>query len=341
MHQTLEQLIAGRSLSRQEAHAAMSRIMAGECGDAEIAGFLVALRMKGETGDELAGCAAAMRERVTPIPVSELDPVDTCGTGGDGAHTFNISTAAALVAAGAGARVAKHGNRAASSRCGSADVLAALGVNIDADADVVAACIRRVGIGFLFAPRLHPAMKHAMAARRALGVRTIFNLLGPLTNPAGARRGVLGVFSPAAQELVAAAARGLGMRRLFVVHSQDGLDEISICAPTRVLEIRESACHTYELAPERFGLALATRDSLRGGQPQENAQLLQRILEGAPGPSRDVVLLNAAAAILAADLAPGWPDALAAAARSIDTGAAAAKLAQLVRESHAPAGPPA
>jgi len=337
MKDILEKLVAGQSLSHDEAHAAMSRIMEGGCSDAEIAGFLIALRMKGETGAEVAGCAAAMRERVTPIPVQDLEPVDTCGTGGDGAHTLNISTIAALVAAGAGVRIAKHGNRAASSRCGSADVLAALGLNIDADPEVITRCIREVGIGFLFAPRLHPAMKHAVGARRALGVRTIFNLLGPLVNPAGARRGVLGVFSAAAQDLIAEAAIELGMRRLFVVHARDGLDEISICGPTRIIELRNGGCHVYELDPPSLGFALAPRDALLGGDPEHNAELARRILAGTPGPRRDVVLLNAAAAILAADLAADWPAALAAAAHSIDGGAAAQKLAQMIAASRAPA----
>jgi anthranilate phosphoribosyltransferase len=333
-HLTL--LLENSSLTTEQAYQAMSAIMNGQCSEIEISALLVALRMKGETPEEVAGCAKAMREMVTPIPVHGLPVIDTCGTGGDHSNTFNISTTAAFVAAGAGAIVAKHGNRAASSRCGSADVLGELGINIDCSPEKVAECVQKIGIGFLFAPRLHPAMKYAIGVRRGLGIRTIFNLLGPLTNPAGARRGVLGVFSTKAQDLIAQAALELGADHLLVVHGLDGLDEISISMPTRALEIQNGMIEEKLITPEDFGIPMAPITSIAGGDAAENAGILRDVLSGCKGACRDVVLLNAGAAILAADLAADWQEAVSIAASTIDSGKAWDKLNDLITESNRP-----
>jgi anthranilate phosphoribosyltransferase len=335
-----------QDLTTEEAEAAMQHIMAGEATPAQIGGYLIALRMKGETVDEIAGSARAMRANAHRVRTRPNGPlIDTAGTGGDGAHTFNISTAAAFVIAGAGRRVAKHGNRAASSRCGSADVLTAAGVRVDLAPEQVAACIDRVGIGFLFAPRFHPAMKHAVGPRRELGQRTIFNVLGPLTNPAGATHQLIGVYDPALTEPMARVLGRLGGRAAFVVHGHDGLDELTTDGPNRISFLYEGEVTTFELDAEQLGLRRADREALRGGEPEENARMLRDVLSGADDtPRRDTVLLNAAAALaLAGEITPDDPAAaveaaLAQARASLDSGAAFARLEALAAMSQALAG---
>jgi anthranilate phosphoribosyltransferase len=330
-----------QSLSREEAHSVMAEVLAGKCTDAQIAGLLVALQMKGETVEEIVGFAEAIRGAAVPLNVSpnttidvsgtERDAlVDTCGTGGDASGTFNISTATALVAAGAGVRVAKHGNRSVTSKCGSADVMEALGVNINLAPGHSADCLEEVGIAFLFAPAMHSAMQYVQPARRELRLRTIFNLLGPLTNPAQASAQVVGVYSDELVEKLAEALSMLGLRRALVVHGADGLDEITITGPTRVGELRNGLVHTYEVTPEEFGLARAPLDSICGGDAAANASIIRKVLAGEKSARRDVTLLNAAAALLAARRADHLRDALPLAAASIDSGAAAAKLERLV-----------
>lgn len=339
LYAALEKVVVGDDLSRGEAAAAMEQILAGACSDAQIAGFLTALRVKGETVDELVGFATAMRRHATPIfPASrraEEIIVDTCGTGGDAHGTFNISTAAAFVVAGAGVRVAKHGNRSISSHCGSADVLEKLGVRVDLPPEAVGRAIDELGIGFLFAPAIHSAMRHVMNARRELRIRTVFNLLGPLTNPAGAAAQVVGVFDESYIELIARALGELGVRRAFVVHGADGLDEISISGETAVAELRDGVVRTYSLTPEDFGLPRAPIETLRGGDAAENAQIIDKIfgrstLHREHGPRRDVVVINAAAALVAAGRAADFLDGAPMAAHSIDSGAAREKLDALV-----------
>lgn len=337
IQEQIAKLVQGRDLSEDEARDAMSAIMSGEATDAQIGGFLVALRMKGESVPEIAGCAAAMRGAATRIDVGDLDVVDTCGTGGTRKGTFNVSTAAALVAAGAGVPVAKHGNRAASGHWGSADVLEALGVNLSAEPAVVARCIREAGIGFLFAPTLHKAMKHAIGPRRELAVRTVFNILGPLTNPAGARRQVLGVFNAGLVETVAGVLSTLGAVRAMVVHSLDGMDEISLCDRTLVAEITEGRVETREITPEEAGLARASADELTVGGLEESAAAIRAILEGEAGPRRDMVVLNAAAAICVGGKAGDLGAGAEAAAESIDSGRADEALRKLVELSQSPA----
>jgi anthranilate phosphoribosyltransferase len=330
MDEAIEKARAQEHLSRAEAEAAMEEILAGGATDEQIRALLVALREKGETVEELVGFARAMRRHATPIfPAGVADGwmlVDTCGTGGDAAGTFNVSTCAAFVAAGAGVRVAKHGNRSISSRCGSADVLEALGVRLDLPPAGIAAAIERVGIGFLFAPALHTAMRHAMAARRAIGGRTVFNLLGPLTNPAGARAQVLGVFAADRVELMAQALAELGAARAFVVHGEDGLDEITLSGKTQVAEVHNGAVKAYAVTPEEFGLRRAPREALAGGDAAHNADLIRRVLGGDRGPRRDIVVANAAAALVAAGASPNFREAAGLAAASLDSGAASAKL---------------
>jgi anthranilate phosphoribosyltransferase len=333
MKEYLQKLVERRDLSQAEMGRAFDAIMSGEATPAQIAGFVVALRMKGETVDELAGGAASMRRHAVFVDAGGLPVVDTCGTGGDSAGTFNVSTTAAFVVAGAGVPVAKHGNRAISSRCGSADLLAELGVNLDAPTDVVEECIRDAGIGFLFAPRLHPAMKHAMGPRRELGVRTVFNMLGPLTNPAGAKGQILGVFSAELTEPFANVLRLLGSRRAFVVHGHDGMDEITTTAATRVSELADGRVKTYEFDPlDRIG-RYASPSDLAGGDPARNAQITRAVLSGERGPARDIVCFNAAAGIVAggkaATLGEGWDLAQA----SLDSGRAGRALDGLVRIS--------
>ena len=326
-------LEAGRSLTRAEAEAVMDELLSGQVGTPEIARLLAALRSRPYTVDELVGFALSMRRHVAPVfrPDEPLPEhlVDTCGTGGDESGTFNISTAAAIVAAAAGARVAKHGNRSVSSRCGSADVLEALGVRIDLPPERAGAAIREIGIGFLFAPAAHRSTRHASEARKQLGGRTIFNLLGPLTNPAGARFQVVGVFSADVLDLVASALAELGANRAFVVHGAGGLDEISLAGESLVAEVRAGTVRRYTVAPEEFAVNRVALDALRGGDPTGNAALIRQILSGEQGPPRDVVVVNTAAALVAAGVADSFRDAAKCATAALDSGAAAAKLAAL------------
>ncbi len=334
LQEYIARVVDGEDLSAREARDALSVIMSGQATDAQIAGFLVALRVKGETVEEITGCAEAMREAATPIDVGGLDVVDTCGTGGTHKGTLNISTASALVTAGAGVPVAKHGNRGASSSWGSADVLDALRVNIAAPPEVVARCVREVGIGFLFAPSLHKAMKYAIGPRRELALRTVFNVLGPLTNPAGARRQVLGVFDASLVETIAEVLGRLGAVRAMVVHSDDGMDEISTCDRTFVAEVEGDRFETRYVEPEEFGLPRAHREDLTVNGVAESAEAVRSVLAGEPGPARDIVLLNAAAAIYVGGKADSLAEGLAAAADSVDSGRARDTLARLAEVSH-------
>ncbi len=332
----LEALAAGGHLDSAQAEAAMEQILSGGATDAQIGGLLMALRRNGETVEELVGFARAMRRHARPLyPAGHLPApgvvVDTCGTGGDGLGTFNISTAAAFVVSGAGIRVAKHGNRSISSSCGSADVLEALGIDPEHELALAGRAIEEVGIGFLFAPAVHPAMRHAMRARRELRLRTVFNLLGPLTNPAGATAQVVGVFAAEFAERMAQALGALGVSRAFVVHGSDGLDEITVSGPTFVAELSGGSVRTGKIVPEDFGVARAPLSALGGGDPARNAAILRSVLGGEPGPVRDAVLINAAAALVAAGRVPDWCAGAALAAQSIDSGAAAAKLEALAR----------
>jgi len=320
-------------MAADETSAVFDRLMDGRFTPAQTGALLTALRMKGEGVEELTGAAAAMRRHAVLIDTGGLPVVDTCGTGGDRAGTFNISTTAALVVAGAGVPVAKHGNRAVTSKCGSADVLVALGVNIEAPPETVEECIRDIGIGFLFAQKLHPAMKHAAPVRRELGIRTIFNMLGPLTNPANARGQILGVFAPELTESFAAVLRTLGSKRAFIVHGRDGLDEITVTTTTRVTELHDGRLRTYELDPLPFIGAYHPADSLRGGSPQENAAITRRVLAGESGAARDIVLLNAAAGIVAGGKADDLRKGFELAEISIDSGQAAAKLQALIEHT--------
>jgi anthranilate phosphoribosyltransferase len=324
--EAIARLIAREDLLPDEMTAVVGAIMDGQATPAQIGALLVGLRMKGETPHEIAGAAAAMRARVTWVCCDASPLVDTCGTGGDGRHTLNVSTIAAVVAAAAGVYVAKHGNRAVSSSCGSADLLEALGVDVTAPVATVERCLREVRIGFLFAPLLHPAMKHAAGPRRELGLRSIFNLLGPLTNPAGASCQVLGVYDPALCEPLARALHELGARRAYVVHG-GGLDEVAPAGPTRVAELRGGDVRCYEVRPADFGLAEHDPAGLAGGRPAENAAAARAIFAGAPGAGRAAVLMSAALALAAADAAPSLTEAARAAAAAIDGGAAARTLA--------------
>jgi anthranilate phosphoribosyltransferase len=319
----------GRHLSEEEAAAVMTEVMEGQATPAQLGAFLVALRLRDETVDELVGMARVMRRFALRVPL-EPPLLDTCGTGGDGRGTFNASTAAAIVAAAAGARVAKHGNRAASSHCGSADLLEALGARIELGPEQVARCVREVGIGFMFAPAFHPAMRHAAAPRREIALRTVFNLLGPLTNPAGASHQLLGVPEAAVGEKVAQALLRLGARRALVVHGSDGLDEVSPSAPTLVWEVTGGDVRHYRLTPQDAGLEPVPLTAVCSSDPQQNARLLRSLLAGERGPLRDFVLLNAGAALLAAELAGDLREGVALAAEAIDSGAAARKLEQFV-----------
>lgn len=332
IREAIETLVAGRSLLQEEAAAVMEEIMTGEATPAQIGGFLVALRMKGETVDEVAGLAQVMREKALHVDF-QGPMVDTCGTGGDGAGTFNVSTAAAFVTAGAGLTVAKHGNRAASSKCGSADVLEASGVKIELTPEQVKACMEQVGIGFMFAPAFHPAMRFVGPARRELGIRTVFNILGPLTNPAGATNQVLGVGSDALLLRVAEVLQRLGSRHAMVVWGTDGLDEISICAPTRVHYVKGAQIEYMTIHPEDYGFTRAPREAILGGLPAENAVTLKNVLSGEPGPIRDMVVLNAAAALVVGDRAKDMKEGIQLAEESITSGRAMRKLAELVQVS--------
>jgi anthranilate phosphoribosyltransferase len=326
----IQSLLDGHDLSRENARAVMGEIMGGEATAAQIGGFLVALRAKGETADEIAGCAEAMRARVLPVRPARDDIVDVVGTGGDGARTFNISTTAAIVAAAAGAGVAKHGNRAVSSVSGSADVLEALGLGLEQSPPRIAESIDTLGFGFMFAPLHHPAMRHAAPVRRELGTRTIFNVLGPLTNPAGARAGVFGVYSAPVARTVADALAVLDSRRAFVVHGANGIDELSPAGPNLVLEVVDGAVHEHMLDPAELGVPPCDPAELAGGTPQENARTAREILCGSDGARRDAVLLNAAGAIAAAGHAVDLREGLDRAREAIDSGRAAERLEELV-----------
>lgn len=327
----ISKLVGQQHLSEEEAAQTMRQIMEGGATPAQIAAFLIALRIKGETIGEVTGCARVMREKASHIRAPDPYTIDTCGTGGDGAQTFNISTTAAFVVAGAGIPVAKHGNRSVSSRCGSADVLQALGVQIELTPEMAEKCLTEIGMTFLFAPLFHSAMKHAVGPRREIGVRTIFNLLGPLTNPAGARRQILGVYDGALIEPLARVLGNLGSVRALVVHGTDGLDEITTTSETAIAELREGQVSCYTIKPEQFGMPRVSLTALAGGDAQHNANLTQAVLEGHTGPPRDVVLLNAAAGLVAADAASDIEAGLELAAQSIDSGAALRKLHQLQR----------
>ena len=321
--------VGGRNLSEDEAAAALEEILSGESDPAAVGALLTSLRIRGETADELVGFARVMRAHAAPVVSKSVDPadmVDTCGTGGDGASTFNISTVAAFVVAGAGVPVAKHGNRSISSRSGSADVLEAAGANVQLTPDQARSAIDETGVGFLFAPLIHPAMKHVQPVRKALKMRTVFNLLGPLTNPAGAGAQVIGVYADDRVRLVADALNRLGVRRAFVVHGSDGLDEITTTGPTHIAEVRGGEVMEAEVAPGDFGVETAQAEDLAGGEADENALLLERILEGVHGPRRDVVVVNAAAALVAAGKADTFIEGAQKASESIDSGAAKAKL---------------
>ncbi|HEY8726171.1 MAG TPA: anthranilate phosphoribosyltransferase [Gaiellaceae bacterium] len=327
----ISKLLDGTQLARAEARAVMDEIMRGEATPAQIGGFLIALRAKGETPDEITGCAEAMRDHVLAVRPQRSDLVDTAGTGGDGAHTINISTAAALVAAAAGAAVAKHGNRAVSSACGSADVLEALGFTLEQEPQRIAKSIDELGFGFLFAPSHHPAMRHAAAVRKELATRTVFNLLGPLTNPAGARAQVVGVYSPELVRTIAEVLARLGARRAYVVHGGGGIDELSPVGPNLVAEVVEGEVVERRLDPEaELGIPRCSIDELRGGSPAENAKAIREVFAGRNGGRRDAILLNAAGAIAAGGHAADLREGLEVARRTIDSGAVGERLELLI-----------
>ncbi|MFL6274069.1 MAG: anthranilate phosphoribosyltransferase [Blastocatellia bacterium] len=344
--EAIKQTVERRSLSSEQAESVLEQIMSGQCSDAQIAALLTALRMKGETVDEIIGFARVMRRRAAPVrPQSIVGSeiagterealIDTCGTGGDVSGSFNVSTATALVVAGCGVRVAKHGNRSVSSQCGSADVVEALGVRIELAPTLIAACIDEVGIGFLHAPLLHEAMKYVGPTRRQMGIRTIFNMLGPLTNPAGADTQVIGVYAAPLTEMLAAALQALGSRRALVVHGSDGLDEISISAESKVTELAEGELRTYTVMPEDFGLRRAPLEAIRGGDARQNSAIILEVLGGEPGPRRDIVLLNAAAALVASRRAGDFTEGVRLAAEAIDSGKAMMKLERLIEFTNA------
>lgn len=327
----LETLIAHEDLTETRTADILAEIFTGDVPPATVAGFLAALAVKGETAAELTGAARAMRSRMRRIQTPGSITVDTCGTGGDGSDTFNISTTAAFVVAGCGVTVAKHGNRSVSSKCGSADVLESLGVTLAIDAEMVEEALFEIGIGFLFAPNFHAAVRHAGPARQALGVRTLFNAIGPMANPAGAGYQVIGVFRPDLTETMGEALLTLGTKRAFVVHGHDGLDEISVCAPTRITEVADGRIKTYDLHPDRYFGEMADPEDLKGGDAPTNAAITRRILEGEKGPKRNIILLNAAAALVAAGKAETMEAGIAMARTSIDSGAAKEKLDALIR----------
>lgn len=331
---SIARLVEGLDLAEKEAEEAMATIMEGQATPAQIGAFLAALRLKGETVAEVTGFARAMRARATRLETRHSVFIDTCGTGGDGAGTFNISTAAALVVAACGLPVAKHGNRSVSSHCGSADVLEALGVAVDLTPERAARCLDEVGLAFLFAPTYHRAMRHAAGPRREIGIRTVFNLLGPLCNPAAAPVQVVGVYDGQLVETVARVLGRLGSRRAFVVHGSDGLDEVTVTGPTLVAELADGAVRTYTFDPKEVGIPYARLADLQGGDAATNAAIIRAVLEGEAGPRRDIVLLNAAFALVAGGLAADVAEGLALAAAAIDTGKARAKLAELVAFSN-------
>jgi anthranilate phosphoribosyltransferase len=334
IQKSIHKLVDRHDLTKNEAYEAMLSIMSGNVTDPLIAAFVTALRMKGETVEEIAGCAQAMREKAIKINTSHPKVIDTCGTGGDALGTFNISTVAALIAAGAGAVVAKHGNRAVSSKAGSADVLVALGVNIEVLKEKVEACLYNVGIAFLFAPMMHNAMRFAAPVRRELGMRTVFNVLGPLTNPAGAKRQLLGVFNPMLTETLAHVLKELGSEHALVVHGAGGLDEISILGETKISELKDGAVRTYQFRHESVGIGSSDLASLLGGDATMNAGIIKAVLNGEKGACREIAVLNAGAAIYVAGLGDSIADGVRLAADSIDSGKAAKKLHQLSEFTH-------
>lgn len=327
----IQKIIGGSDLTRGEAAALMAEIMEGKATGAQFGSLVTALRMKGETIEEVTGFAETMRRYASRVTTDESNLLDTCGTGGDGAHTFNISTASAIVAAAGGIRVAKHGNRAASSKSGSADVLEALGVNITLNNQQAARCLDQVGLCFMFAQVFHQSMKHAAMPRKEIGIRTVFNLLGPLTNPAGADRQLLGVFDRSKTELMAHVLRQLGLRRAMVVASHDGLDEISISAPTQVTELKKGDIATYDLTPDDLGLRASGIEAIAGGDAQTNAEIIRAILRGDRGPYRDVVLANAGACFYVSEHCSTLQEGVKLAAAAIDSGRASEKLQQLIQ----------
>lgn len=327
--EAISKVIQNQNLTQDEMITVMNEIMSGQATDAQIASFITALRIKGETVDEITGGALVMREKATKINVLG-DVVDTCGTGGDGLHTFNISTISAFVVAGCGIKVAKHGNKSVSSQCGSADLLANFGVNIDVPPQIIEKCIEEVGIGFLFAPKLHLAMKYAIGPRREIGIRTIFNILGPLTNPAGAKRQLLGVYDENLTEVLAKVLKNLGSRRVFIVHGEEGLDEVSICGRTKISELRENGeISTYWIIPEDFGLKRANLEQIKGGEPNKNLEMALAVLRGEDGPRREAILLNSAFGIMAAGKTNSVAEGIELAKKSIDSRAALEKLERL------------
>ena len=326
----LSKIIERNNLSEEEMSQVMTDIFSGNITEAQIGALMAALATKGETFEELAGAAKAMRRKAKRIQTTAATVVDTCGTGGDGTHSFNISTTTAFVVAGCGVTVAKHGNRSVSSQCGSADLLEALGVKLDIEPEIVEEAVQEIGIGFLFAPLYHSAMRFAAKPRKEVGLRSIFNMLGPLTNPAGANCQLLGVYAPELTEMFAQALQLLGAKRAFVVHGHDGLDEISVCAPTRVTELNDGLIRTYDIHPEQYFGDLADPESLKGGEPETNAEITRNILKGESGAHRNVVVLNAAAALMAAGAAKDLKEGIRLAGAAIDNGDAMRKLEKLV-----------
>ncbi|MGE0082998.1 MAG: anthranilate phosphoribosyltransferase [Desulfococcaceae bacterium] len=329
--ENLQKIVKRQNLGEAEMSAMLTDILSGNITDAQIGAFMAALATKGETFEEVAGAARAMRRKAVRIQTGASDVLDAVGTGGDGANTFNISTTTAFVVAGCGVTVAKHGNRAVSSKCGSADMLESLGIKLNTPPEVVEEAVREIGIGFLFAPLYHSAMRFAATARKEVGLRSIFNMLGPLTNPAGANCLLLGVYAPELTEMFANALRLLGAKRAFVVHGHDGLDEISVCAPTRISELQDNMIRTYDIRPDQFFKKTASPEDLAGGDPAENALITRNILEGEKGAKRNVVLINAAAALVAAGKAPDFKEGIALAEVSIDEGKAMEKLQRLIQ----------
>lgn len=333
--EAISKIVDGINLSKDEMISVMTEILKGEATNAQIASFITALRIKGEKIDEIAGAVQVMRKMATKISTGVENIVDTCGTGGDAANTFNISTTAAFVAAGAGVTVAKHGNRSVSSQSGSADVLKSLGVNIDVDEKKVEQCINNIGIGFLFAPRFHNAMKYAIGPRREIKIRTIFNILGPLSNPACAKNQIVGVYDAKLTGTLVRVLKNMGSEHVFVVHGKDGMDEITLTANTSVAELKNGAIKEYEFNPLDYGLTLCEPEELHGGNPDENAEITKSILSGIKGPKRDIVLLNAAAAIIVSKKADNFSEAISLAEESIDSGKANQKLEELIKMTQA------
>ncbi len=335
IREAIEKVITGTDLSEAEARQVFGEIMSGMATEAQIGAILVALRIKGETIDEITGAAKAMREKAVKVNIPGESLIDTCGTGGSGVNTFNVSTAVAFVAAGCGLKVAKHGNRSASSQCGSADVLEALGVNVERGPDTAERCIREIGIGFMYAPLFHGAMKYAIKPRKEIGTRTIFNLLGPLANPAGATSQIVGVYDAKLTTAIAAVLKNLGAKHAFIVCGMDGLDEITITGRTRVSELKDGRIKNYYVTPERFGLKTARLEDIRGGTAKDNAAAVLSVLKGGTGPKRDIVLMNASAAIVAGHKAKGFKEGVSIAAESIDSGKALEKLNKLIEYTQA------